>query len=99
MAPLNGVPTERQGMSPRDHSPQREFTMGIGISLFFLAAGAVLKYAINVDNPSGVDLGTIGVILMVVGAIGVVVSTIFWSRLGIGAGGRRETVVEEREVY
>jgi len=72
--------------------------MGIGISLFFLAAGAILKYAINVSNPSGVNLNTIGVILMVVGAVGVVVSTLFWSRLGWGGAGRRETVVEEREM-
>jgi len=71
--------------------------MGIGVSLFFLAAGAILKYAINVNNPSGVDLNTIGVILMVVGAVGVVLSTIFWSRLGFG-GARSETVVEEREL-
>ncbi len=69
--------------------------MGIGISLFFLAAGAILKYAINVSNPSGVNLDTIGVILMVVGAVGVVLSMAFWSRLGFG-GARRETVVEER---
>lgn len=72
--------------------------MGIGISLVLLAAGAILKYAVNVDDPSGVDLGTIGVILMVVGAIGVVVSTLFWSRLGVGGARRRETVVEEREI-
>lgn len=70
--------------------------MGIGVSLVFLALGAILNYAISVDDPSGVNLNTIGVILMVVGAIGVVVSMLFWSRLGWG--GSRETVVEEREV-
>ena len=72
--------------------------MGIGISLFLLAAGAILNYGINVDDPSGVNLNTIGVILMVVGAIGVVLSTLFWSRLGWGGSARRETVVEEREL-
>jgi len=72
--------------------------MGIGISLFLLAAGAILNYGISVDDPSGVNLNTIGVILMVVGAIGVVLSTIFWSRLGWGGATRRETVVEEREL-
>lgn len=71
--------------------------MGIGISLFFLAAGAILNYAISVDDPSGVNLNTIGVILMVVGAVGVVLSMVFWSRLGWG-GGQRETVVDEREL-
>ena len=69
--------------------------MGIGISLFFLAVGAILNYAINIDDPSGVDLNTIGVILMVVGAVGVVVSTLFWSRLGWGGTRRRQTVVED----
>jgi len=72
--------------------------MGIGVSLFFLAAGAILKYAINVNNPSGVNLNTIGVILMIVGAVGVILSMAFWSRLGFGGRGRRETVVEEREL-
>ena len=72
--------------------------MGIGISLFFLAVGAILNYGINVDDPSGVDLNTIGVILMIVGAVGVVLSTLFWSRLGWGGARRRETVVEDREL-
>lgn len=72
--------------------------MGIGISLVLLAAGAILKFAVNVSNPSGVDLDTVGVVLMVVGAIGVVVSMLFWSRLGLGGATRRQTVVEEREV-
>lgn len=71
--------------------------MGIGISLFLLAAGAILNYGISIDDPSGVDLNTIGVILMVVGAIGVVLSMLFWSRLGFG-GARRGTVVEERDL-
>lgn len=72
--------------------------MGIGVSLLFLAAGAILKYAVNVSNPSGVNLNTIGVILMVVGAVGVVASMAFWSRLGWGGERRRETVIEEREL-
>jgi hypothetical protein len=70
--------------------------MGIGVSLFLLAVGAILKFAITVTNPSGVDLNTVGVILMIVGALGVVVSTLFWSSLGFR--GRRGTVVREREV-
>jgi hypothetical protein len=70
--------------------------MGIGVSLFLLAVGAILNFAIHVNNPSGVDLNTIGTILMIVGAIGVVVSMIFWSSLGWGT--RRDTVVREREI-
>ncbi len=66
--------------------------MGIGISLFFLAVGAILNYAINIDDPSGVDLNTIGVILMIVGIIGLVLSMIFWSSWG--GFNRRSTYVE-----
>lgn len=70
--------------------------MGIGVSLFLLAAGAILNFAIHVNNPSGVNIHTIGTILMIVGAIGVVVSMMFWSTLGWG--GRRGTVVREEEI-
>lgn len=45
--------------------------MTIGASLFLIAVGAILKWAIT-DNLSGVDLGTIGVILMIVGAAGLI---------------------------
>lgn len=72
--------------------------MGIGISLLFLAVGAILKYGISVANPRGVNLNTIGLILMIVGGLGVVFSTLFWSRLGWGGGRGRETVVEDREL-
>jgi beta-lactamase regulating signal transducer with metallopeptidase domain len=43
--------------------------MTIGASLVLIAIGAVLKFAIT-DNVKDVDLGTIGVILMVIGVVG-----------------------------
>jgi hypothetical protein len=43
--------------------------MTIGGSLFLLAVGAILKYAVQ-DSIEGVDLTTVGLILMIVGAIG-----------------------------
>lgn len=52
--------------------------MGIGASLFLFAVGAVLTWAIEVDA-QGIDLNLVGVILMIVGAIGFVVSMLFWS--------------------
>lgn len=52
--------------------------MGIGASLFLFALGAVLTWAIEVDA-QGIDLNLVGVILMIVGAIGFVVSMLFWS--------------------
>jgi beta-lactamase regulating signal transducer with metallopeptidase domain len=71
--------------------------MGIGVSLILIAVGAILTWAVNA-TVSGLELNTIGVILMIVGAIGVVLSMAFWSRLGWGGERRRETVVEEREL-
>jgi DMSO/TMAO reductase YedYZ heme-binding membrane subunit len=53
--------------------------MGIGVSVFLLAVGAILAFAVEVRNTSGIDLDTVGVILMVVGIIGLVFSAMFWS--------------------
>jgi hypothetical protein len=70
--------------------------MGIGASLFLIAIGAILAFAVNVDAEA-VDLDTIGVILMIVGALGGILSMMFWSSWG-GWGSRRETVVRDRDV-
>ncbi|HEX8770228.1 MAG TPA: hypothetical protein VF711_05625 [Acidimicrobiales bacterium] len=70
--------------------------MGIGVSMFLLAVGAILTWAVDVTNTSGIDLNTVGVILMICGALGIVVSLAFWSSWG-GFGGHR-TVVRDREV-
>jgi hypothetical protein len=66
--------------------------MGIGTSLFLLATGAILTYAVDVQT-DGFNLNTIGVILMVVGAIGVLLSLVFWGSWG---GCHRRDVVVER---
>ena len=68
--------------------------MGIGVSVFLLAVGAILTWAIDVTT-SGVDLDTVGVILMVVGALGLLMSMLFWSSFAPFAGNRSETVVRE----
>jgi len=64
--------------------------VGIGTSIFLIAVGAILAFAVNIRT-SGVDLQTIGVILMLVGVIGVILSAIFWNSWG---GFRRDTVYE-----
>jgi uncharacterized protein DUF6458 len=61
--------------------------MGIGTSLFLIAAGAILKFAVT-DSISGVDLTTVGLILMIVGIVGLVISLILML-----APRRSETVV------
>ncbi len=71
--------------------------MGIGVSLLLIAVGAILVWAVNA-TVSGLELTTIGWILMAVGFVGGLLSLIFWSSWGgIGgpADGRRRTVVRE----
>jgi uncharacterized protein DUF6458 len=47
--------------------------MGIGTSIFLIAVGAILRYAVDV-TVEGVEIDTVGLILMVVGIIGLVIS-------------------------
>ena len=68
--------------------------MGVGVSLILIAAGAILTWAVS-TTVSGVDINTIGVILLVVGAIGLVLSLMFWSSWGGVRGHRRTTYVED----
>lgn len=51
--------------------------MRIGAALFLIAVGATLKFAVHVNNTHGFNLGTIGIILMIVGAIGLIAEAIF----------------------
>jgi hypothetical protein len=76
----------------------KEEAMGLGVSILLIAVGAILTWAVNA-TVSGLELDTIGVILMVVGILGLVLSMIFWSSWG-GFGGapaarRRTTYVDE----
>ena len=65
--------------------------MGLGVGIFLAAIGAVLAFAVNTDV-SGVNIHTIGWILLIVGIIGVVLSMIFWSSwAGPGYFSRRRT--------
>jgi hypothetical protein len=71
--------------------------MGMGVSLLLIAAGAILVWAVDA-TVSGLELVTVGWILLAVGAAGALLSLIFWSSWGgIGgpAEGRRRTVVRE----
>jgi hypothetical protein len=64
--------------------------MGIGVSLILIAAGAILTWAVNA-TVSGLDVNTVGVILMVVGVVGLVLSLVFWTSWGGVGGTRRRT--------
>jgi beta-lactamase regulating signal transducer with metallopeptidase domain len=61
--------------------------MGIGTSLFLIAVGAILRYAVS-DNVSGVDVPTVGLILLIVGVIGLLISLFV-----LFVYNRRDTVV------
>jgi hypothetical protein len=68
--------------------------MALGTSLFLIAVGAILRYAVS-DSLEGIDLPTIGLILMIVGIVGMLISLFtmtLWDR------DRRRGVVEERRV-
>jgi hypothetical protein len=69
--------------------------MGIGVSLILIAVGAVLVWGVNTDIGS-INEDAIGWILMIVGAIGLVLSMIFWSSwAGPGYWSRRRGYAEE----
>jgi uncharacterized protein DUF6458 len=67
---------------------QEESVMGIGVGIFLIAVGAVLAFAVNA-TVSGVSITTIGVILMIVGALGLVID------IAIFAPRRRSVVVQD----
>jgi hypothetical protein len=46
--------------------------MGIGTSIVLIAVGAILRYAVNV-SVEGIEIQTVGLILMVVGIVGLVI--------------------------
>jgi hypothetical protein len=72
--------------------------MGIGVSMILIAAGAVLVWAVDVSTNGAVNLHTVGWILLAVGAVGALLSLIFWSSwggFGAPAGGRRREVIDD----
>lgn len=64
--------------------------MNIGASLFLTAIGAILLFAVD-DKISGVELSTIGLILVIVGIVGLLVSLLVLAP-------RRRAVIHERPV-
>jgi len=71
--------------------------MGIGVSIFLLAIGAILTFAVDA-SVSGLDISVVGVILMVSGAIGLLLTMLVFGRRDRGVAA--DTVVtRERDVY
>ena len=67
--------------------------LSLGASLFLLAVGAILTFAVEVEA-EGFNINTIGIILMVIGGIGLLLS-LMWMQRSRTAGSR--TVVREEE--
>jgi hypothetical protein len=70
------------------------FAMTLGTSLFLIAVGAVLRFAVNVST-SGFNIHTVGVILMIVGAVGFILA-LLWMTMWAD---RRNRVAREHVVY
>jgi hypothetical protein len=76
--------------------------MGISLSILLIAIGAVLAWAVSAEV-SGMDVQAVGVILMVVGALGLLVSLVFWSSWGgfgsrdtaAGGGGPQTNIIKD----
>lgn len=68
--------------------------MGIGVSVFLLAIGAILTFAVNA-SVSGLDINVVGIILMIAGAIGLLLTMLVFGRDRTGA----DTVVTRERDY
>lgn len=64
--------------------------MGIGTSIVIMAVGAIMAFAIEVENAEGFNINTAGIILMVAGALGLIASLFIF-----GPRGRRTTVDDD----
>jgi len=53
--------------------------MSIGLNLFVIAVGAILYFAVTA-TVAGVDIATVGLILMIVGVLGLIITLVFLAR-------------------
>jgi hypothetical protein len=72
--------------------------MGIGGSIFLLALGAILAFAVNADI-SGLDINVVGYVLMLAGLIGLAITLWFWNSRRRPAVVQREQVVSNDPAY
>jgi len=75
--------------------------MGIGASVFLLAIGAILTFALTDEQIGSVNVPVVGVILMVAGALGLLLTMLVFGRRDRTVGGATEerVVTRERDVY
>src|SRR5262245_44766651 len=94
-APTSGEPASRQ----RDKQTEGvDAAMSIGLSVFLIAVGAVISFALKVDDSDWfIDLNVLGFILMAAGAVGVLLTLMFWRRRRGSVAGRAVDEVETSE--
>src|SRR5690606_27266057 len=78
-APLARLARPRPGYHSGDHPRIEEYHMGIGASVFMLAIGAIITFALDL-RVGWLDLDVVGWILMAAGALGLVLSLTFFRR-------------------
>jgi predicted membrane channel-forming protein YqfA (hemolysin III family) len=75
--------------------------MSIGVSIFLLVVGAILTFAVEV-TASGFNIHTVGIILMLAGGLGLLLSLLFWSNFSPWSRrrtvSRGETIIDERRI-
>jgi len=72
--------------------------MGIGTSLFLIAVGAILYFAVDA-TVSGLEIATVGIILMVVGVVGLLISLFFLSQARRAPVERTVVRDDRRDIY
>ncbi|MFC7545699.1 DUF6458 family protein [Plantactinospora sp. GCM10030261] len=74
--------------------------MGIGVSIFLLALGAILTFALDV-NIGGLNVDVVGWVLMAAGVLGLIMTTLIWGRRRevVTTAPQREVVREEPVEY
>ena len=72
--------------------------MGIGTSIFLIATGAILYFAVNADV-SGLEISTVGLILMIVGILGLIISLFLMSQASRRGVPADRPVARERDIY
>jgi hypothetical protein len=71
--------------------------VGIGTSIFLIAVGAILYFAVNADI-SGLEISTVGLILMIIGILGLIISFFLMNQANRRAA-PGEPVARERDIY
>jgi hypothetical protein len=75
--------------------------MGVGSSIFLIAIGAILDFAVKVQNNThGININRVGLILLIVGIVGLVISLFFWNSWGgVGSYRRRRLATTSTRSY